>query len=272
MIILFSTYLRIFTLNYQFKISGIITLSLAKKIYNDIIERPYSWHLSNNTSKTITILSNDLDKVREQIIWGLSILVNIILIFAISTYIIYSSPVAIIFLFIVSIFFPYFFFSSKKSFKNKGKILTLNFESSIELFSKVLNNIKDIIIGNYFKFFLSKFENRYQKYINSSLKIVSNYQIPRLLIEGGLVIIMIISFLILFNLYEYNFVKDIPIFTAIIFATLRILQPYQQLFIAFSVISSYSESWDKIKPLLKKQSKKIRKIKNTVSTMSNINL
>ena len=91
------------------------------------------------------------------------------------------------------------------------------------------------------------------------MKIVSNYQIPRLLIEGGLVIIMIISSLILFNVYGYDFIKDIPIFTAIIFATLRILQPYQQLFIAFSVISSYSESWDKIKPFLRKQSKKIRK-------------
>ena len=56
LVILFSTYLRIFTLNYQFKISGIITLSLAKKIYNEIIEKSYSWHLANNTSKTITIL------------------------------------------------------------------------------------------------------------------------------------------------------------------------------------------------------------------------
>ena len=119
LVILFSTYLRIFTLNYQFKISGIITLSLAKKIYNEIIEKSYSWHLANNTSKTITILSNDLDKVREQIIWGLSIVVNIILIFVISTYIIYSSPGAIIFLFIVSLFFLFFLFHQKNLLKRK---------------------------------------------------------------------------------------------------------------------------------------------------------
>ena len=151
-LIITSSIIRIYTIDFQFKLSGIIVSTISRKVFSNIIHKPYSWHISNSGSKTITILSNDIDKLREQIIHWLSLFINLFLIFSIGISLIFISSFSIIFLFFISLFFLFVINFSRNSFKEKGKILTNSFESSINTIQESLDNIKDIIIGKNYNF------------------------------------------------------------------------------------------------------------------------
>lgn len=249
-LIIISSIIRIYTIDFQFKLSGIIISTISRKVFSNIIHKPYGWHISNTSSKTITILSNDIDKLREQIIWGLSLFLNLFLIFSIGISLIFISSFSIIFLVFISLFFLLVINFSRNSFKEKGKILTNSFESSINIIQESLDNIKDIIIGKNYNFYIDIFAKKYYRYISSNARINSNYQFPRLIIEGSIIVILVLTSLILFKIYGSGFVSEISTFAAISFGVYRILQPFQQLFVSISILNSYNESWNKIKPFL----------------------
>ena len=65
---------------FQNRIAALLSVDIATIAYNNIISRKYSWHVENNTSLVLGLLSNDVEKVRESINNFFVLLINFFLI------------------------------------------------------------------------------------------------------------------------------------------------------------------------------------------------
>ena len=58
--------------------AALLSLDIGTNVYNNVISRSYSWHIKNNTSLVLGLLSNDVEKVRESINNFFALLINIV--------------------------------------------------------------------------------------------------------------------------------------------------------------------------------------------------
>ena len=47
--------------------SALLSVDIGTIVYNNVISKSYIWHIKNNTSLVLGLLSNDVEKVRESI-------------------------------------------------------------------------------------------------------------------------------------------------------------------------------------------------------------
>ena len=155
--ILLSSILRMTIIFFQFRMSALLSVDIGTIVYNNVISRSYIWHIKNNTSLVLGLLSNDVEKVRESINNFFALLINLLLILFIGFPLFLISPglVFTIIMFVL-ILFSVIYRKSRTVLEKEGTLATKSYENGMKLISESLGSIKDILINNNKRFFLKK--------------------------------------------------------------------------------------------------------------------
>lgn len=248
--IVFSALLRILTVFFQYKISSRLTFDIGTKVFSNIIQRSYEWHLKVNSGHILGVLSNDVERVRDSIQYFLAFINNFIILVLISLTLLKLSPQFSAILFVlVSILFFSIYKLIYNSLERDGKKSSKSYIDGLKSITETKGSIKDIIIQNNHYFFVNRYQEKLKKYLLANAQNQTKYNTPRFMVEG-----FIISGLILFTISLYFFGSDnannIPIYGTIILGIYRLIQPAQQCFVSSAVLKANSASWKNISPYL----------------------
>ena len=65
--IVISILIRVFSIYYSIKVSNEIGLFLAKQIYHNTLKKEYSYHIDNNSSNVVSVLTNKIGSLTNAI-------------------------------------------------------------------------------------------------------------------------------------------------------------------------------------------------------------
>lgn len=237
---------RLTSLTLQYKYTAYIGSDLAKSCFFTILNKPYQWHTSNNSSSTITLLTKDTDQFTIFVQECLAFLVNITLVTIISIWMIqysitYFSSIIAIFLTVLYSIYLY----NKVPLRENGEIYSLTNQSNIKIVQESLGSIREIFVKNSFKLHFDKFKENYLKYRISIAQITTRVQAPRSIIET-LIIFFITLLFVLFSSTTKGKYIDFTITGTLLFGMLKLLQPLQNCFNSINNLYAVQPSVSKV--------------------------
>lgn len=250
LIVIISTSLRVFTLRFQFRLAALISSDIGSRVFDSVLNKSFSWHITQNTSSIIGHLTKDVDQANGSIQALLNLVVNSVVVFLLIISLLFIAPQLIIvtgFL-LLSFYFVVFRFT-RGVLRFYGVQRTTSYQSSLKVAQEGLGAIRDIIIDKTEKFYSELYQTEVKKYRLSMAAISIRAQAPRYLIEGFSVI-LIISVVLYLILSGQTLTNQLPILGTIMLGAYRMLQPMNLCFTAVTNLQANQASIDKLKPFL----------------------
>ena len=251
LVVIFSIIIKTFNLRFQEKLAANISTEMATTIFDNIISSPYIWHTKNNSSKTISYVTKDVENIHEIIKSYLIIMVNIIIIVlmisGVSFYIDTTVNFSLTIIIISPISFLIYYLINKNQAIYGRKVIN-NYEGSIKIATEALSSIRDVITNNLISFFIYNFNKKYKIYQYSLSTIKYRSQIPRYIVEGVLIIGFCLLGIYIASTNDPS--KGISSLGVIIVGSYKLFQPLQLILVNISKIKGYSPSIDRIKDFL----------------------
>ena len=238
LVVILSSFIRIFNIWYSGIYSANIGSDLSIKCFRSTIYQNYDVHLKQNTSKFINIITKEVGNTTKIIQVFLNLLTAFLLLLGISISLFVLSWKISIFggltLFFSYLLIVYF---------SKNKLLRISKEASlansiqIKLIQESLGSIKEIILNRGYEEFI----NIYEKTDRPLRKITAQSQFltlfPRYGMEGlSLTIIAFISFSVVVGRENANDI--LPLLGAISLGALRLLPNFQLIYASWAIIQA----------------------------------
>ena len=250
-ILLISTTMRKILLNLVMKITFLIGFKISTKIFSNVINQNYEYHLRNNSSFLIDAISSKTNNVVYLAVMPFINLISSLIIFLIfAIVLLFNFP----FITIISISFIAlsYFISIKLNRKNIALIskkLAYDSEKSLKITQETFSNIKEIIINNYHKYPVNDFTNNEI----SLRKIQGQHSIitltPKIFIElFGLLFIILFAF---YYSIDNPILQIMPTLAALAFASQKILPLMQQSYASWTSIKGAELTVREVVSLLK---------------------
>jgi ABC-type multidrug transport system fused ATPase/permease subunit len=256
LVVVSSTILRVVTIQRQLRLAAFISADLGEKVLTSVLMRPYAWHLAENSSTVIGNLTKDVDQVSASILALLNIIVNLSIVLFLSTSLIALAPsLMTIVVIVITVFYFLVFSITRKGLKADGERLISNYQGSLQVAQEALGGIRDVLLDRSQPFFIQAYA---AQNINSRLamaSINSKAQIPRYLIEG-FIVLLIISISLGYVLFGQGLDQQLPVLGTLVLGAYRLLQPLQQCFGALSSLQANQASLLQLKPFLIPQTEK----------------
>ena len=241
-----SNLLRIFTIKFQNSLSATISTRISTQVYNNTIQQPFNFHIDRNTSELISSVMEDTRQLYINIIMPLILLISnsflmvaILLGLTITNWQLSSigfCSIGIVYLII---------YKFKNSvLRQNSTVLVQSSRKQIEIVRESLGGIREVLIEKNQKFFQDKYLEADTEYRQATASNVFISTTPRYTIETIAVILVVCLALVLNE--DGDFSQTIPLLSAIVFASNRILPLLQQQFIAISKIQGARTSLTRI--------------------------
>ena len=251
-LVLISTILRVTTVRGQLRLGGLITADLSEKVFSTALEKPFVWHLDNNSSQVLGRITEDVNRSGGIINSFLVLLVNSTIVILLGTSLIVISPVTMISLsLLLSLFYLLIFLGERKRLRLEGQRLTTNYQASLQVAQEALGGIRDILIDRNQNYYIDVFRSKTRNHKLATANIKTIRQTPRYKIEG-FSIFLIVGLSLILALRGEAFDEQLPLIGTITLGSYRLLQPMQQCFSAFTGIVGNQASFERIKPFLVK--------------------
>ena len=249
-VVVFSTIVRVLTIQIQLRLGALIAADLGDQVFTAVLNKPFNWHLENNSSRVLGHLTKDVDQVYGSIQSLLVIVVNLSVVLLLAISLIGVAPqVMLIAAPVLAFFYGSVYRLSRSGFLIDGQRLTLNYEASLQVAQEALGGIRDIILDRSQSFFLNAYEDKNRNYRLASASINTKAQIPRYLIEG-FVILLIIGISLCLAISGQSIDKQLPVLGILSLGAYRLLQPLQQCFGSFSSLKANQASLYRLHPYL----------------------
>ena len=108
-----------------------------------------------------------------------------------------------------------------------GQRLTNNYQSSLQVAQEALGGIRDVLIDGSQSFFLEAYRSRNRTYCLAIAAINTKAQVPRYLIEG-FAVVLIVGLALLLALQGQSIEQQLPLLGTLALGAYRMLQPLQQ--------------------------------------------
>jgi ATP-binding cassette, subfamily B, bacterial PglK len=252
LVVCLSTTLRVITIRFQLRLTALIAADLGQQVFINVMQRPYSWHLQQNSSKVIGFLTKDVDQVKESIQALLSALVNVAIVLILGSTLIALAPgLMLLVATMLGVFYILVFRFTRAQLKSDGEKLTKNYQLSLQLVQEALGGIRDVILDRSQPFFLEAYRGNNTIYRLAAAEINTKAQIPRYLIEGFTIVLLVMLSLVL--AFQGQSIEDqLPILGTLALGAYRLLQPIQQCFGALSISQANQASLSRLNPFLGK--------------------
>ena len=224
---LFSGLIRFFFNYYTLNVASSIGSDLSIKAYYYTLNRKYSYHVKKNSNILLTTISKDINDITYYIFNPIFHLISSIFI-SISiflTLLFINFKVAISSIFIISLIYLSFVKLTSRTIRNLST-RNLQFSQSLtKLVQESIGAIRDIILSNNQKYYLSKYKFT-DKNLRSGVAFGAFLNlVPRLIIEP--ISIIIVACLGYFFVSSGNIKEAIPVIGALSFSAVRLL-PFAQ--------------------------------------------
>ena len=241
-----SIYFNYYVINFSLDISKKYRISMIKKIF--LIPLATVNKLSN--AEVIKIFGENIANFESAIQSFLKLLSDTVVLLAIIIFLGFIEIKSLSFILFIIVFFSYlfnYFYLSK--LKMMGKSINKNLENIFKNISYALNGYKEFKILSKISFIQNSFINSTQEIKKYRLKQRIISILPRHLLE-----IIIISFIclyvILFQLFNSDLNKIIPIISAFGIAAIRLIPIFNQVISSINVIKFSSNSINNIENFL----------------------
>jgi len=253
-VVVFSTIVRVLTIQIQLRLGALIAADLGDQVFSAVLNKPFHWHLENNSSRVLGHLTKDVDQVYGSIQSLLVIIVNISVVLLLAISLISVAPqVMLIAAPILAVFYGCVYRLTRSRFLIDGQRLTLNYEASLQVAQEALGGIRDIILDRSQSFFLDAYTLKNRNYRLASASINTKAQIPRYFIEG-FVIVLIVGVSLSLAISGQSIDRQLPVLGILSLGAYRLLQPLQQCFGSFSSLKANEASFSRLHPYLSDKS------------------
>jgi ATP-binding cassette subfamily B protein len=151
---------------------------------------------------------------------------------------------------LLAVFYLLVFRFTRGTLKADGEQLTINYQSSLQVAQESLGGIRDVLLDRSQDFFLESYGRRNRAYRLASAAINIKAQVPRYLIEG-FVVLLIVGLSLLLAASGQGIERQLPLLGTLALGAYRLLQPLQQCFSSFIVVQAHQASLHRLQPFLK---------------------
>lgn len=215
----------------------------SKKLINNYLKRPYSYHVDNNSSKLITNIVNETSLASGQFIISLiDLLVDTMVITTLFFLLLSVEPIITVLMVLIFIFFgSLYFFLVKQKLLEYGYIRQKTYAAQLKLYKEMFSNIKFFLIHKKTKKVVDEIAVNLNKIKDFNVRYIFISAFPKLLFEY--VVIIIFCFLIMIFIYSEfllieNLIPSLVLFGA---AAFRMLPSANKILLSLQKIK-YSKS------------------------------
>lgn len=251
LVVVLSSLLRVATIRAQLRLGALIAADLGKRVFAEILRQSYPWHLRHNSSTTLTHLTQDVDQVFGSIQGMLLLLVNLVIVLLLGGALIALAPgVMLIVALLLGGFYLLVFRFTRGALRADGIALTTNYQAQMQVAQEGLGGIRDVLLDRTQPFFLESFDraNRCARLASASINIKA--QVPRYLIEG-FAVLLIVGLSLSLALAGQGVEQQLPLLGTLALGAYRLLQPLQQCFNSLSGLISNQASLQRLDPFLR---------------------
>jgi ATP-binding cassette subfamily B protein len=220
---------RIFLMIFNAKLAYKLGIFISKTVLENILYKPYSYHVNQNSSQILTLVSQKINAVVGNIFYPLLTFCNSIIMLCvvmISLGTLYPIPTIIVGASVILIYATTAFLSRKALLIN-SKLIAEHSTGLLKAVNESLGGIRDVIIDGTQKMFLNIFYHANSQLKNAEARNIYFSQGPKFLIEMiGMLAISLIAYK--FTSSGNNFSLIIPALGVVALGAQRMLPILQQ--------------------------------------------
>jgi ATP-binding cassette, subfamily B, bacterial PglK len=248
-----SSALRVITIQVQLRLAALIGADLGDRVFSAVLHKPFPWHLQHNSSSVLGYLTKDVDQVFASILALLQVVVNFTIVVVLGAALIALAPgVMLVVSALLAGFYLLVFRFTRGALRADGERLTSNYQSSLQVAQESLGGIRDVLLDRSQTFFLEAYGLRNRASRLAIAAINTKAQVPRFLIEG-FAVLLIVGLSLSLAVEGQGIEQQLPLLGSLALGAYRLLQPLQQCFTALSSMQANQASLLRLQPLLQNQ-------------------
>jgi ABC-type multidrug transport system fused ATPase/permease subunit len=247
-VVVVSTALRVLTILVQLRLTALISADLGADVFTAILSRPYPWHLRTNTSTVISYLTRDVEAICSSIQAMLLLAMNGLIVLLLSVSLIALAPAVMVVVATTLIaFYLVVFRITRAGLREAGSCQVLEYQRTLQVMQEGLGGIRDVLLDRSQPTFLQAFRKSNQRELLARASINSKAQVPRYLIEG-FAMVLIVGVSLSLALTGQGIERMLPMLGVLALGAYRLLQPLQQCFGALSGLQANQLALQRLKP------------------------
>jgi ABC-type multidrug transport system fused ATPase/permease subunit len=253
-VVITSTLLRLITIRTQLRLSALIAADLGNQVFASVLQKPFAWHLQHNSSSVLGYLTKDVDSTAGNIQALLLVVVNLAIVVLLGGSLIALAPgLMLVIAILLTVFYALVFRFTRGTLRADGERLTTSYQRSLQVVQEGLGGIRDVLLDLSQPFFLEAYRafNRTGRLAGAAINIKA--QVPRYLIEG-FAVILIVGLSLSLAISGQSIERQLPLLGTLALGAYRLLQPLQQCFAALSSLQANQASLRRLEPFLKASS------------------
>ncbi len=249
-VVALSTALRVFTIQVQLRLAALMGADLGDQVFAAVLHKPFPWHLQHNSSSVLGFLTKDVDQVFASILALLQVVVNLAIVVLLGAFLIALAPgVMAVVTALLAGFYLLVFRFTRGALRADGEQLTSNYQSSLQVAQESLGGIRDVLLDRSQGFFLEAYGSRNRAFRLAIAAINTKGQVPRFLIEG-FAVLLIVGLSLVLAASGQGIEQQLPLLGTLALGAYRLLQPLQQCFNALSIVQANQASLQRLQPFL----------------------
>jgi ATP-binding cassette subfamily B protein len=249
-VVIVSSLLRVLTIRIQLRLSALIAADLGEQVFAVVLQKPFAWHLEHNSSTVLGFLTKDVDQTFASIQALLLVVVNLAIVLLLGGSLIALAPgVMLVIGALLAGFYLLVFRFTRGALRADGERLTSNYQGSLQVAQEGLGGIRDVLLDRSQPFFLQAYQESTRSYRLAGAAINIKAQVPRYLIEG-FAVILIVGLSLSLAVSGQSIEQQLPLLGTLALGAYRLLQPLQQCFGALSSLQANQASLLRLQPFL----------------------
>ena len=258
--IIISAFLKILTYKKSTYLAASIGSKASKACMAAFLNQRFDSFLSSSESEIINITTNYANSVVVMIYNFIFLLTSVISSFALFIGIILiDKNIALFLVFILPISYFLITYRSRKKIAFNGRFIALKTEQHVSIVKDVFGSFRDIILSGSIKDFIKDYYEVDHDIRSSRANSLTLAALPRYILEP--LFILLLTFYIIINSRNGNNDSLYLILGTLVFAALKLLPSFQQIFTAYAGIKTHLPSCSKLIKVSIKMNKLKRKIK-----------
>jgi ATP-binding cassette subfamily B protein len=249
-VVTLSTALRVVTIWMQLRLAALMGADLGDRVFAAVLQKSFPWHLQHNSSSVLGYLTKDVDVVSGSIQSLLLLMVNLAIVILLGASLIALAPgVMVAVVALLAVFYGLVFRFTRGALRADGERLTTNYQSSLQVAQESLGGIRDVLLDQSQHYFFEAFGSRNRVYRLAAAAINTKAQVPRFLIEG-FAVLLIVGLSLFLAASGQGIEQQLPLLGTLSLGAYRLLQPLQQSFTAISGLQANQASLQLLQPFL----------------------
>ncbi len=248
--VVFSSALRMFTIRVQLKLAALLTSDLGEKVFDNVIHRPYSWHLKHNSSETLGWITNDINQVLGTLMALLGLPINALIVLLLGGSLIALNPgIMMSIALLLGSIYIIIYRLIRTGLVADGVIISENYQAAMQAAQEGLGGIRDIILDHTQSIFVHEYSSQNRSAKLAFFRINYRSQAVRYIIEG-VAMFIIVGLALILSLQGRGIEQVLPLLGTLSLGVYRLLMPLQQCFGNFTALKSNEASLSKLLPYL----------------------